>query len=316
MKTQFLKAIKPGTQVDDVFFCTRRDVKERRDGAPFLTFEFQDKSGRVAAIMWDRIDDALRCVEPGGFYRVVGKMGDYQGKPQLTVSVIYPADPAQVNREDFISATKYDRKQLLAELRKYIAAVKNRHLAGLLATFFEDDEFVRKFSDSPAAAQVHHACIGGLLEHTVFMCRLARTVPDTYEEVDRDLLMTGIILHDVGKTEEYVYDKAIDHTWDGRLIGHIVMGYDLVCKRIDSIKEFPEELRRLILHIILAHHGQLEFGSPKSPKFVEALIVHFLDNLDARIAMFRDAVADNQGTKWTEFHKYLETNIYIRDPLE
>jgi len=316
MKTQFLKTLKPGSQVDDIFFITRRDVKERRDGASFLTFEFQDKSGRVAGIMWDRIDDALRCVEPGGFYRVVGKMGDYQGKPQLTVTVIYPADPAEVNREDFITATKYDRKELMAELQGCVAEVKNKHLAKLLAAFFEDMDFVKKFSDAPAAAQVHHACIGGLLEHTVFMCRLARTVPDTYEEVNRDLLMTGIILHDVGKTDEYSYDKSIDHTWDGRLLGHIVMGYEMVRSRIDEIKGFPEELRRLLLHIILSHHGQLEFGSPKSPKFVEALIVHFLDNLDARVAMFRDAVADNQGTKWTDFHKYLETNVYIYDPLE
>lgn len=316
MKKQFIKQLKPGTQVDDVFFITRRDVKERRDGAPFLALEFQDKSGRVAGIMWDRVEDALRCVEPGGFYRVAGKMGDYQGKPQLTVNVIYPADPAEVNREDFITSTKYDRQQLLAELRGYIDGVKNRHLAKLLAAFFDDPAFVEEFSFAPAATQVHHACIGGLLEHTVFMCRLARTVPETYEEVDRDLLVTGIILHDVGKTKEYVYEKAIDHTLDGRLIGHIVMGHDLVQEKIAGLKGFPDELRRLVLHIILAHHGQLEFGSPKSPKFVEALIVHFLDNLDARIAMFRDAVQNNQGTKWTDFHKYLETNVYIRDPLE
>lgn len=316
MKTQFLKSLKPGTPVDDIFFCTRRDVKERRDGAPFLTFEFQDRTGRVSGIMWDRIDDALRCVEPGGFYRVVGKLGDYQGKPQLTVTVIYPADPSDVKREDFLTTTKYNRQELLSELRGYIAAVRNEHLAKLLSAFFDDEAFVARFSDAPAAAQVHHACIGGLLEHTVFVCRLARSVPDTYQEIDRDLLMTGVILHDIGKTDEYHYEKAIDHTWDGRLLGHIVMGYDMVRSKIDSTPGFPDELRRLVLHIILSHHGQLEFGSPRSPKFAEALIVHFLDNLDARVAMFRDAVADNQGTKWTDFHKYLETNIYIRDPLE
>jgi 3'-5' exoribonuclease len=314
MKRQFIKDIKPGSQVDDVFYCSRRDVKERRDGGAFLTLELRDKTGSVAAIMWDRIEDALRCVEVGGFYRVAGRMGDYQGKPQFNVSVIHPADPSDISRDDFIAASRYDRGQLLTELRGYVAAVKNRHLRALLDAFFADDGFVEQFSLVPAGARVHHAFLGGLLEHTVMMCRAAQPLPEIYKEVDRDLLMAGVILHDVGKVKEYVYEVAIDHTPDGRLMGHLVMGARMVEDKIAGIKDFPAELSRMIRHIILAHHGELEYGSPKTPKFAEAFLVFSLDYADSRLAIFREVVEKNKNVKWTDFNNYLDTNVYIKDP--
>jgi 3'-5' exoribonuclease len=313
VKRQFINDIKPGSQVDDVFYCAQRDVKQRRDGGAFLTLELRDKTGSVPAIMWDRIEDALRCVEVGGFYRVTGRMGDYQGKPQFSVSVIYPADPAEVSRDDFIAASRYDRAEMMKELRGYVAAVGNRHLRTLLDAFFSDEAFAERFSLAPGGARVHHACLGGLLEHTLLMCRLARSFPAVYKEIDGDLLMAGVILHDVGKVREYVYDVAIDHSYDGRLLGHITMGYQMVQDKLAGMREFPAELGRMLLHIILAHHGQMEFGSPKTPKFAEAFIVYFLDNLDARAAMFRETVEKNPGTKWTDFQQYLETNVYIPD---
>ena len=314
MKRQFIKDIKPGSQVDDVFYCSRRDVKERRDGGAFLTLELRDKTGSVAAIMWDRIEDALRCVEVGGFYRVAGRMGDYQGKPQFNVSVIHPADPSDISRDDFIAASRYDRGQLLTELRGYVAAVKNRHLRALLDAFFADDGFVEQFSLVPAGARVHHAFLGGLLEHTVMMCRAAQPLPEIYKEVDRYLLMAGVILHDVGKVKEYVYEVAIDHTPDGRLMGHLVMGARMVEDKIAGIKDFPAELSRMIRHIILAHHGELEYGSPKTPKFAEAFLVFSLDYADSRLAIFREVVEKNKNVKWTDFNNYLDTNVYIKDP--
>jgi 3'-5' exoribonuclease len=313
MKRQFIKDIKPGSQVDDVFYCSRRDVKERRDGGAFLTLELRDKTGSVAGIMWDRIEDALRCVEVGGFYRVAGRMGDYQGKPQFNVSVIHPADPSDISRDDFIAASRYDRAEMMAELRGFVTAVKNRHLRAVLEAFFTDQKFAEQFSLAPGGARVHHAYLGGLLEHTLLMARLARNFPEVYKEIDCDLLMTGVILHDVGKVREYVYDVAIDHSYDGRLLGHITLGYQMVQDKIAGMKEFPVETARMLLHIILAHHGQMEFGSPKTPKFAEAFIVYFLDNLDARAAMFREAVEKNAGMKWTDFQQYLDTNVYIKD---
>lgn len=314
MKRQTVAELKPGTVVNEIYLCQRREVRERRDGGKFMTFEFRDKTGSIAGIMWDRIDDAAACVEPGQFFHVQGRVNEYQGRPQLQVSLIYPAEEAEIERADFVAVTRFSCDDLMTELRGFIAGVENRFLRRLLDAFFDDPDFARQFSTSPAAVQVHHACIGGLLEHTVMMCRIARIIPDVYPEVDRDLLMAGIILHDVGKTREYVTDRFIDHTLDGRLIGHIVTGYQLVQERIAAIPDFPAETGRMLLHIVLSHHGQLEFGSPKTPKFVEALIVHFLDNLDARIIMFRDAVEKNPKAKWTDFHQYLETNVYIRDP--
>ncbi|MFO7650259.1 MAG: OB-fold nucleic acid binding domain-containing protein [bacterium] len=311
MKRQYLRDLKAGISVDTILYCSRRDIKERRDGGSFLTFELRDRTGSVNAIMWDRIDDALRCVEPGGFYHVQGRLGEYQGRPQLNVTAIYPAAPDEIVREDFTATTRYDRGELMKELSGYVAAVKDHHLRGLLESFFNDAQFAAHFAESPAAASVHHAFIGGLLEHTVLMCRMAAPLPGIYRELNGDLLMAGVILHDIGKIDEYVYDMAIDHTWDGRLIGHIVMGHDMVRERIATLPDFPEELARMLLHIIVSHHGQMEFGSPKTPKFAEALVVHFLDNLDARVAMFREAVDRNQGVKWTDYHPYLETNVYI-----
>jgi 3'-5' exoribonuclease len=313
MKKQFIKDIKTGAQVDDIFYCSRRDVKERRDGGAFLSLELRDRTGSVPAIMWDRIDDALRCVEVGGFYRVVGRMGDYQGKPQFTVSLIYPAEPADISRDDFIAASRYDRGQLMAELRGNVAAVKNRHLRGLLDSFFDDEDFVEQFSLVPAGARVHHAFLGGLLEHTVMMCRAAQPLPDIYPELDRDLLMTGVILHDVGKVKEYVYNVAIDHSPDGRLMGHLVMGAKMVEDKIAGIKDFPAELSRMIRHIVLSHHGELEYGSPKTPKFAEAFLVFSLDYADSRLAIFREVVQKNKNVKWTDFNNYLDTNVYIKD---
>jgi 3'-5' exoribonuclease len=314
VKKQFVKDLKPGTIVNDVFLCSRRDVKDRRDGGQFMAFEFRDRTGSVNGIMWDRVDDALRCVEAGGFYRVQGRLGDYQGKPQLTVSLIYPAEPVEVSRDDFMAVSQYDRAELMTELRGYVAGIANPHLRALLDLIFGDAALAERFALAPGGAAVHHACLGGLLEHTMLMCRLARNIAGVYREVDADLLLAGTILHDIGKVEEYDYDVAIAHTLDGRLVGHIVIGYRLVEQRIAEIPGFPAELARMLLHIILSHHGQMEFGSPKTPKFVEAFIVYFLDNLDARVAMFRDTVERNPGVKWTDFNQYLETNVYVRDP--
>ncbi|MEO0078810.1 MAG: HD domain-containing protein, partial [candidate division WOR-3 bacterium] len=239
----------------------------------------------------------------------------YQGKPQLTVSVIYPVPTSEIVRDDFVAASRLNRDEMLTELRGFITGVKNVHLRALLDSFFDDPRFVEQFCLVPAGARVHHAYIGGLLEHTLMMCRGARLLPEIYPEIDHDLLLTGIILHDIGKIKEYVYDIAIDHTLDGRLLGHLVMGCQMIEEKITGLVGFPEELSRLIRHIILSHHGALEFGSPKTPKFVEAFVVYALDYLDSRVAIFREMVEKNRHVKWTDFNDYLESNVYVRDPV-
>lgn len=314
MKRQFIKDLKPGTLVNDVFFCTRLDLKERRDGGRFITFELRDRTGSLPAIMWDNIEDGLTYIARGGFCHIQGKAGDYQGKLQITVSALFPVDPVQVSRSDFLPVTRFDRTALLQELKTYITSIKKPPLRQLLDSFFNNPKFIEQFALAPAAVRVHHAYLGGLLEHTVMMCRQVDSLAATYPELDRDLIFAGVILHDVGKVREYSYDLVIDHTNEGKLLGHIVLGYQMVLEKINAIADFPEDLRKIILHIILAHHGENEYGSPKTPKFPEAFIVFALDYLDSRLAIFRSAMEKNKGVHWTDYNDFLDTEVYIKNP--
>ncbi|MEO0069302.1 MAG: HD domain-containing protein [candidate division WOR-3 bacterium] len=313
MKRQFVKDLKPGMLVNDIFFCARMDLKERRDGGRFLTFELRDRTGSLSAIMWDNIEDALNYIASGAFCHIQGKVSDYQGRMQVTASALFPVEPAQVSREDFIAVTPFNRTVLLEELRARISRIKNNYLHALLEAFFTDQKFAEEFVIAPAGARVHHAYLGGLLEHTVMMCRLAEYLPEIYPEIDPDLLLTGVVLHDIGKVREYSFELVIDHTDAGKLLGHIVIGYEMVKEKIAQIKDFPTELAQMVLHMILAHHGEHAYGSPKTPKFPEAFLVFALDYLDSRLAIFRSAMARNKRVKWTDFNEYLETDIYIKN---
>ncbi len=315
MKRQFVKDLKIGAIVNDVFYCFRRDLKERRDGGQFLTFEIRDRSGVLPAIMWDNIEDGLNYIADGAFCHIQGKVNDYQGKPQVTISAIFPVEPIQVARTDFIAASPFDTAELLRELHTYIDRVKNPHLHTLLKSLFSDQRFAERFAVAPAAVRVHHAWLSGLLEHTVMICRQAVQLPEIYPGLNADLLLTGCILHDIGKVQEYTVERTIDHTDEGRLIGHIVLGYQLVQEKIRQIENFPPDLAKMVLHMILAHHGENQFGSPKTPKFPEAFLVFILDYLDSRLTIFRSAMERNKGVKWTEFNDYLETDIYLGEPL-
>ncbi|MEO0068222.1 MAG: HD domain-containing protein [candidate division WOR-3 bacterium] len=313
MKRQFVKDLKAGALVNDVFYCSRRDLKDRRDGGQFLTFEIRDRTGAMPAIMWDKIEDGLNYIGDGSFCHIQGKVSDYQGRLQITVNAVFPVEPVQISRSDFIPVSTFNRTELLNELLGYIRGIKNPYLRALLDSFFADPNFAEQFALAPAAVRVHHAWLGGLLEHTVMMCRQALKLPEIYPEIDPDLLLTGVILHDIGKVREYTCEQALDHTDEGKLIGHIVLGYQMVAEKIARIDGFPQDLAKMVLHIILAHHGEHEFGAPKIPKFPEAFLVFSLDYLDSRLAIFREAMAKNKGVRWTEFNDYLDTDIFIQN---
>jgi len=313
MKRQFVKDLKAGSLVNDIFYCSRRDLRDRRDGGQFLTFEIRDRTGALPAIMWDNIEDGLNYITDGTFCHIQGKVGDYQGRLQVTVNAVFPVESVQISRTDFIPVSRFNRSELLAELLTYIRRIENPHLRALLDSFFGDPQFAEQFGLAPAAVRVHHAWLGGLLEHTVMMCRQAVHLPEIYPELNADLLIAGCILHDIGKVREYTWEQVIDHTDAGKLIGHIVLGYQMAQERISRIDGFPPDLAQMVLHIILAHHGEHEFGAPKTPKFPEAFLVFSLDYLDSRLAIFRAAIEKNRGVKWTEFNDYLATDILIQD---
>lgn len=311
MKRQFVKDLKPKTVVSDIFYVQSRELKDRRDGGQFLRFELGDKTGVIPAVMWEDIAATAATVHTGDFVLVNGVVGEYSGRQQLTISLIQPVPAHEIQGEDFLRVSRYPRDEMLREAFSYLAEVTDDHLRRLLETVFADPETVRRFQTAPGGARVHHAYLGGLLEHTLFMLRASRLIKETYPETDYPLLVTGILLHDIGKIDEYVYDKVIEHTDEGRLLGHVVMGYRRVDRAISELPDFPEERAKMVLHMILSHHGEMEFGAPKTPKFVEAYLLHMLDHLDAWVAMFREVAENNQSGRWTEYHSFLETHVFL-----
>jgi 3'-5' exoribonuclease len=302
MKRQFVKDLTVKTMVSDIFYVAGREVKDRRDGGHFMKLELADKTGTINAVVWDNVTELVSSAKPGQFVRVNGSVGD-----------VTPVLEKEISRDDFIAASRYSIDQMYAELVAGFELVTDPHLRQLLDLVFSDADFVKRFQEAPGGARVHHAYLGGLLEHTLFMLRIAAPLKAVYPEVNYPLLVTGIILHDAGKIEEYQYTNAIDHTWEGRLLGHVVMGYRRIDAAIRKLPGFPEELARMILHMILSHHGEMEFGAPKTPKFVEAYLLHMLDHMDAFTAIYREMVNRNQDIKWTEFSNFLESNVYIPD---
>ena len=313
MKKQFIKELIVGNKVNDVFYIRSRRQLEKRDGSKFLILELSDKTGTVEGKIWDYVDDLFSESSPGNFAKVEGSVSEYMGETQITISNILKVSEKEVSGKDFIASSKFDIETMYKEFTTYIELVKDSDLKKLLVNLFSNSEFVTRFQNAPASTGIHHGYLGGLLEHTLFMLRLSQSVPDVYPEIDYSLLVTGLILHDVGKITSYTYEKVIDHTDEGQLIGHIVRGYEIAKNEIDKITGFPEHKKQMLLHIILSHHGLREYGSPTTPKFAEAFMVHDLDNLDARMMMFRDTTEKNQDTKWSDYHQFLETRVFIKN---
>lgn len=315
MKKQFVKDLMVGNKVNDIFYIRTRRQRDKRDGGKFLILELCDKTGTIQGKVWD-YEEFLTESTPNNFVQVQGDVIEYNNETQIKVINIQKISDKQISATDFIATSRFDIDEMYKEFLTYFELVKDNDFRKLLKNIFANTDFVQKFKAAPASTGVHHAYFGGLLEHTLFMLRLSQSVPQVYPEVDYSLLITGLILHDVGKIREYLYDKVITHTDEGYLIGHIVVGYELVKNEIDKMPNFSQKKKELLLHIILSHHGIREYGSPTTPKFAEAYLVHNLDNLDARMIMFRDATEKNQDVTWSDYHQFLETRIYIKPRLD
>jgi 3'-5' exoribonuclease len=312
MKKQFVKDLAVGSKVNDVFYIRSRRQLEKRDGGKFFILELADKTGAIQGKIWDYEEFITESV-PNNFAKVQGDVVEYNEEAQIKVINIQKISDKEVASADFIASSKYDIEKMYQELIGYINTVKDRDYRKLLDNLFANPDFVTKFRNAPASTGIHHGYLGGLLEHTLFMVRLSRSVPAVYPEIDDSLLVTGLILHDIGKINSYTYDKVIDHTDEGKLIYHIVDGYDIAKHEIEQIPDFPEQKKELLLHIILSHHGKREYGSPVTPKFAEAFIVSDLDNLDARLWMYRDVTEKNKNQKWSDYHPFLETEVFIKN---
>jgi 3'-5' exoribonuclease len=308
MKSPYVSELEPGKVVVTTFLVHSKEVRQKKTGEPYLSLHLGDRTGEVDAKMWDNVAEVVDTFEPDDFVKVKGLLHIYNNRPQLTVHKLQRLTDAEVDPADYFPASQRDPDEMLAELLQIVAGIRNPHLKALVELFLNDEEIARRYKKAPAAKFIHHAYLGGLIEHVIALCHLCRLAAQCYQTVDLDLLLTGAVLHDVGKIYELNYDRAFGYSSEGQLVGHIAIALRLLERKLSLLPDFPERLRTLVEHLILSHHGQLEFGSPKVPLFLEALMLHYLDDLDAKMDCMRAILEqDRQVTGyWTGYSTSLE----------
>jgi len=314
MKSQYIHELQAGETVKDIFMLTRKIMKEKKDGGSFAILEFTDKSGSIEAIAWDSTIDSVRTASVDDVVFITGTVNEYNDRLQITVQSLKRVDGKNIVPEDFIPVCTQDIEKVKTEIKVYHKRVKTKCLKDLLAAFFDDADFEHLFYIAPAAKKIHHACLGGLAVHTLSMLKLAMHIQSVYPFLDLDLLITGCTLHDIGKIHEYSFIKRIDMSTQGKLLGHIVIGHDMVSSKIRNIKDFPIDVRDKLLHMIISHHGRLEWGSPRVPLFAEALVLHHIDNLDSKVAILQAELAKNEHTHraWSDHNNPLERELFLQ----
>jgi 3'-5' exoribonuclease len=314
---RFVRQLVDGEALDEVFLVSEKQLRANRNGNLFLQLELRDRTGAISARQWNAGEQVFRSFEEGDFLRAKGKVQLFQGALQVILNQIERVPPEQVDLTDFLPHTEHDVSKLLERLRKTLMGLRNPHLRGLVECFLMDDAFVKDFCTVPAGVRNHHAYIGGLLEHVVQLLDAAERLAPLYPEVDRDLLLTGVFLHDIGKVRELSYGRIFGYTDEGQLLGHLVIGVEMVSEKAGKVPDltgepFPVELLLRVKHMIVSHHGTLEFGSPRVPMTPEAIALHHLDNLDAKVHTFtRDIREDrNQLSAWTPFSQSLQRRLF------
>jgi 3'-5' exoribonuclease len=294
------------------FLATDTTVRKDSRGVPYLSLKLVDRTGSVDARMWGKLpEEFLGEVPAPAYVAVEGHTHEYRGTLQVKLDHLRLLRPEDVSEEDFLPATELDRRVLAEELEDAGRQLENEHLRNLFEAMVSDEDFWKQFCEAPAAKTMHHARVGGLLEHAVSCLKIARHLADLYP-VDRDLLIFGAIFHDVGKVRELSWDKgAFAYTTEGRLLGHVVLGERLVSSYIATLPEFPEELRLRLSHILISHQGETEYGSPERPKTLEALLVHLVDNLDARAAMYVETTTNVSPGGWSHHENPLHRALYV-----
>jgi len=313
-KNEFIGDLKAGHHIESVFAVSKKAVKQKKNNEEYCLLTLQDKQGEIQSVMWTEAFMAAPSFEEGDLVAVRGMVTDYRGSNQLAIDKLDKIKKSKdIDYADYIKSTQKDIGQMWAELKSKVEEVKNPYLRKLLDLFFQDNQFEQDFCHGTAAVQYHHAYLGGLLEHTLYVCRGCALIAETYPNINRDLLIAGALLHDVGKIKEYEVGLIIKFTDQGKLLGHIAIGYSWVLEKINLIQGFPPDLKDRILHIILSHHGYKEYGSPKRPKILEALVVHHVDYMDAEIAAFNELLSDqNQDGDWSPFLKNLDRSVLLR----
>ncbi len=308
MKSPFVSELEPSKIATATFLVQSKEIRQKKTGEPYLSLILGDRTGELDAKMWDNVAEVMDTFERDDFVRVRGLLQIYNNRPQLTIHKMQRIDEATIDVADFFPASARNPVEMVAELRQIISSMSNPHLRGLLELFFADEDIVRRYMRAPAAKFIHHAYLGGLIEHVLSVCQLCRLAATHYQTVDLDLLLTGAVLHDIGKIYELSYDRSFSYTSDGQLLGHIFIAARMVDEKLARLPGFPPKLRTLVHHLILSHHGSLEFGSPKLPLFPEALLLHYLDDLDAKMECMRVLVDQDRQVEgyFTSYSPSLE----------
>jgi len=280
MKTPFVSELNSEQNITTFFLVCEKELRNTREGKPYLRLELGDRSGTIEARMWDQFENAAKSINREDFVKVQARVEIYRNRPQLAVMQVRLAKPEEIDLADFLPQTKSDVGKLYAQLLEFAGAVGDPWLKQLVTGILNEPAVAVRYKRAPAAKVMHHAYLGGLLEHVVSLCGLAKLAAAHYPELDLDLLLTAAILHDVGKLDELCYDRTIGYTVEGQLLGHIVMEVQTVSKAMDAIEGFPANLKTVVKHLLISHHGEYEFGSPKLPMIREALVFHYLDDLD------------------------------------
>ena len=317
MKSPFVKDLAADQVITGFFLVQEKEVRNTNTGKPYLRMELGDRSGSVEARMWEQFEACAKTVNRDDFVKVHARVEIYRNKPQLSLQQFRLAKPEEIDLADFLAHTPFDVGEMYRQLLSDAEGIKNPWLQKLVLKILRNPEIEVRYKRAPAAKVMHHAYLGGLLEHVVGLCGLAKLVALHYPELDVDLLLTAAMLHDVGKLDELCYERSVSYTTEGQLLGHIVMELETVAKAMEEIEGFPAKLKAVVQHILISHHGQYEFGSPKLPMIREALVFHYLDDMDSKVAAVRSAMTIESGEEqWSAYsgalgRKFLRLERYL-----
>ncbi len=312
MSKRYINELAEGERIVAHFLVQSKQLLTTKSGKPYISMILQDKTGSISAKLWDSAIEFYETFRNNDVIKVDANVELYNKELQLVVRRLRTSEPDEIDLSDFLRQSAHDAEEMLLELRSYIESVDNPHLKALLEGFFLDEDFAKKFAASPAARNIHHVCVGGLLEHTLSTARICEYLTTHYEGVDADLLITMAILHDIGKVKELEVMPSINYTEEGNLLGHITIGIQMVDEVIARIPGFPPKLRMLVEHMLLSHHGQTEWGSPRPPMFLEAEILHRADDLDVKVDVIKRALSEDRDpeSSWTVYQRALERVLY------
>lgn len=307
---KFIRELTEGNNIQGVYLCKSKLSTETKNGKPYDSLILQDKTGTLDTKVWEPYSPGIGEYAAGDYIEVVGEVITFNGGKQAKLTRIRKCQEDEYNPADYLPCTDKNIGEMYEQVLSYINSLQNEYLKKLLQSFFvEDEKFIKAFKNSSAAKMVHHGFIGGLLEHTLSVTNLCNYYASAYPLIKRDLLLTAALCHDIGKIREISAFPENDYTDEGQLLGHIVVGVEMVSEKIRLIEGFPEKLANELKHCIISHHGELEYGSPKKPALIEAVALNFADNTDAKLETITEVLKNAETTDWLGYNKFLESNV-------